>query len=58
MVVIVVLIRFRAELDTDAIAVDFMNVAAVTPEETVAKPLVGNEAGQPRTKFAAENGVS
>ena len=38
-------------------AVVFKNVAAVMPDETAANPLVGNEAGTPNTKFAAENGV-
>src|SRR5687767_15979220 len=51
-------IRASAELSARATAVRFMNVAAVMPDDTWAKPDVGSDAGQPITKFAAENGVS
>ena len=40
-----------------AMAVRFRNASAVMPDDTWANPLVGSEAGQPITKFAALNGV-
>ena len=49
--------RASAEPSARATAVRFMNVAAVMPDETWAKPDVGSDAGQPITKLAAENGV-
>lgn len=52
------LMRRNAFESADAIAVDLRNVAAVIPEDTAANPLVGSDAGHPRTKLAAENGVS
>jgi len=49
--------RRSADSFAEAIAVVFKNAAAVMPDETAAKPLVGNDAGTPSTKLAAENGV-
>ena len=49
--------RAAAAASARATAVRFRNVAAVIPDETSANPLVGSEAGQPITKFAALNGV-
>jgi hypothetical protein len=40
-----------------AIAVRFRNASTVIPDDTCANPLVGSDAGQPMTKFAALNGV-
>lgn len=51
-------IRRNARVSAEAIAVDLRNAAAVMPDDTAAKPFVGNDAGHPRMKFAAENGVS
>ena len=41
----VALIRRKAAFDAAAIAVVFKNAATVMPDETAAKPLVGNAAG-------------
>ena len=51
-------IRRSAASSDWAIAVRFRNASAVMPDETCANPLVGSDAGQPMTKFAALNGVS
>jgi hypothetical protein len=44
-------------LSARATAVRLRNASAVMPDDTCAKPLVGSDAGQPITKFAALNGV-
>ncbi len=51
------LIRRSAVSSARAIAVRLRKASAVMPDDTCANPLVGNEAGQPITKFAALNGV-
>ena len=51
------LMRARARSSARATAVRFRKASAVMPPLTLAKPLVGSEAGQPMMKLAADTGV-